>query len=163
GLPTNLGALRAILCHADVELGDARTTLLGEHPEMMNEAAVASPSIALFEQAIAKSPSASPGPRSGFGTSRRFAGEESAATLEMREGEIAVECPLAGSVVSVAVKEGDAVRAGDTVLVVSAMKMETAVTSPVSGTASRVADLVAGDAVVEGQIVAAIAPGEVAG
>ena len=34
GLPTNLGQLRAILAEPSVRAGDARTTLLAEHPEL---------------------------------------------------------------------------------------------------------------------------------
>src|SRR5205814_2404809 len=35
GLPTNLGQLRAILSHPEVRAGDARTTLLAEHPDLV--------------------------------------------------------------------------------------------------------------------------------
>ena len=35
GLPTNLGQLLAILSHPDVRAGNARTTMLTEHPELM--------------------------------------------------------------------------------------------------------------------------------
>src|SRR5208283_5473638 len=53
GLPTNLRQLRAILAHPAVRAGDARTTLLAEHPDLASPAgAVASPSAsqALLEQ-----------------------------------------------------------------------------------------------------------------
>ncbi len=50
-----------------------------------------------------------------------------------------VKTPLAGSVVRVSVREGQQVSEGDTVLVVEAMKMETAVSAPVSGAVARIA------------------------
>ncbi len=58
--------------------------------------------------------------------------------------------PLAGNVVRVAVKNGDQVKAGDTILVLEAMKMESAVTAP--GDAAIAQVLVnAGDSVKAGQ------------
>jgi len=45
-----------------------------------------------------------------------------------------VTSPMPGRIVSVNVKEGDAVEAGDTVMTVEAMKMENPVHAPVSGT-----------------------------
>lgn len=62
-----------------------------------------------------------------------------------------VTSPLAGSVLSIAVKQGDSVNAGDTLLVLEAMKMESNVASPQSGTVSEVL-VSAGDAVKSGQV-----------
>jgi acetyl/propionyl-CoA carboxylase alpha subunit/acetyl-CoA carboxylase carboxyltransferase component len=159
GLPTNLASLRAILSQAPVQAGDARTTFLAEHPELMQATGAVSGSIALFEQALAKSPSASLGIRRDQHLLPPYGGGQ-APTLEIAEGDVGVECPLAGSVVSIAVKAGDAVGAGDTLLIVSAMKMETAVSAPSAGIVSAIQELAEGDAVEVGQIVAAIAPGE---
>ena len=62
-----------------------------------------------------------------------------------------VTSPLAGSVLSVGVKPGDSVSAGDTLLVLEAMKMESNVASPQQGTVAEV--LVApGDAVKSGEV-----------
>ena len=52
------------------------------------------------------------------------------------DDEHAVRSPMGGTVIDVHVAEGDAVRAGDSLLVVSAMKMESVVTSPRTGRAS---------------------------
>jgi acetyl/propionyl-CoA carboxylase alpha subunit/acetyl-CoA carboxylase carboxyltransferase component len=161
GLPTNLASLRAILSHAQVQAGDARTTFLAEHPELLQaDRATVSPSVTLFEEQaalLARRTAAFPPPRSGSGGSPRSG--EMDGKLEVGEGEGGVVCPLAGSVVSIAVQEGDQVRAGDTLLIVSAMKMETAITSPLDGTVSRLQALSEGDAVAEDEIVAVIAPG----
>ena len=62
----------------------------------------------------------------------------------------AVVAPLAGSVARVLVKQGDAIEAGQTLVVLEAMKMETEITAPAAGTVSAV--LVSpGEAVQAGQ------------
>jgi methylmalonyl-CoA carboxyltransferase small subunit len=66
------------------------------------------------------------------------------------EGE-GVRAPLSGSVARIQVEEGQAVEAGDVVVVLEAMKMETEITAPTAGTVSSI--LVApGDAVTGGQL-----------
>ena len=77
--------------------------------------------------------------------------------LELLAGQRAVESPTGGSVVELRVQEGAHVAAGDPLLVVSAMKMETVVAAPCSGLISAVQPLNAGDAVAAGQLVA-VAP-----
>ena len=64
-----------------------------------------------------------------------------------------VGAPMAGSVIEVTVKTGQAVHAGQQLVVMSAMKMETAVCAPVAGVVTQVAcdqgdNLEAGDLVV---------------
>ena len=71
------------------------------------------------------------------------------------EGAQAVATAVQGSVWQVLVKEGDAVQAGDTLLVVESMKMEFAVTAPHAGTVWRLACR-EGGAVQAGQCVAVI-------
>jgi pyruvate carboxylase len=61
---------------------------------------------------------------------------------------------MPGTVVSIAVEKGAEVAEGDALVVLSAMKMETVVASPVSGVVSRIAAdvadvLAAGDLLVE--------------
>ena len=62
-----------------------------------------------------------------------------------------VVAPLPGRVISLKVKEGDTVKAGDEVVVLEAMKMENSITSDYDGTVQQVAvaegDNVATDAV----------------
>ncbi len=65
-------------------------------------------------------------------------------------GPGAVLSQLAGKVVAVNVKEGDAVKEGDVLLALEAMKMNTYVNSPKAGKVKKVAVAV-GDAVNEGQ------------
>lgn len=61
-----------------------------------------------------------------------------------------VRSQLAGRIVSVDVKEGDAVTAGQQMLVLEAMKMNTPVTAPKDGKVSKI-HVAAGDTVEEGQ------------
>ena len=61
-----------------------------------------------------------------------------------------VPSPLAGKVVSVDVKVGDAVKAGQNVVTLEAMKMNTYVTAPSDGTVKNIL-VNAGDSVEEGQ------------
>ena len=62
----------------------------------------------------------------------------------------AVVAPLAGSVFKVLVEEGQAIEAGQVLLILEAMKMETEITAPVAGTVS-VIHVEVGDAVQGGQ------------
>lgn len=66
-----------------------------------------------------------------------------------KEGQITTTMP--GNIVEVLVKEGDAVSAGDPVLVIEAMKMETEVKATVSGTVQEVL-IAKGDRVVPGEV-----------
>ena len=63
----------------------------------------------------------------------------------------ALTTPMAGTVVKVLVEAGAVVKAGDTLLVLEAMKMETEVTAPQDGKIKSV-DVGVGDAVQGGQV-----------
>lgn len=62
-----------------------------------------------------------------------------------------VKAPLSGSVSRVLVEQGQAVTAGQTLVVLEAMKMETEITAPADGTVTEVAVQV-GDTVSGGQV-----------
>lgn len=62
----------------------------------------------------------------------------------------AVVAPLAGSVARVLVAEGDEIGAGQVLLILEAMKMETEITAPAGGTVQRIL-VAAGEAVQGGQ------------
>ena len=59
---------------------------------------------------------------------------EEAGEVDIPTGMIAVETPIPGSVWQVHCQEGSAVSAGETLVVIEAMKMETAISAPVAGT-----------------------------
>ena len=158
GLATNLDQLKAILAHPSVRAGDARTTLLEENPDLLS----ADPGIAaangamtlLRQQATVMGLSVA----SGAGT--QPAAKAASAELAVEPGQQAVACPMAGSVLEVRATDGEEVAAGETLLVVSAMKMESAVASPCDGRVAALQPLQPGDTVEAGQVVAAIAPAE---
>jgi biotin carboxyl carrier protein len=66
-----------------------------------------------------------------------------------------VEFPIAGKVVGVEVKAGDAVTEGDTLCVLESMKMENPIVSPVDGTVTEIAPNI-GQVVEAGDLVAVI-------
>jgi acetyl/propionyl-CoA carboxylase alpha subunit/acetyl-CoA carboxylase carboxyltransferase component len=160
GLRTNLAELRAILSLPQVRSGDARTSLLEDCREILHAAAGAAgtnggPVGLLQKQATTLH--VDPARRAAsFGR----AGGSAAPGLELRAGERGVECPMAGAVVELRVRQGDTVGGGETLLVISAMKMETLITAPCSGRVTAVEPLSAGDTVAAGQVVAAIAPSD---
>lgn len=162
GLPTNLKQLRAILAHPDFRAGDARTSLLAEVPELMQAGRVAASkgtgnnsALKLLDQQASFV---------GRGTSSNIASKPSGLpALMVAEGQRSVECPMAGLVIELNVKQGAAVSTGDTLMVITAMKMETAVTAPCSGVVTDMQPLSVGDSVTAGQVIAVISPADGAG
>jgi acetyl-CoA carboxylase carboxyltransferase component/biotin carboxyl carrier protein len=151
GLPNNLAQLAAILANPTFRAGEARTTLLGENPDITSAAAAKPPSntLALLrQQAEALGGGKAVAPR-----------RTSSSSLRIKEGDDAIECPVSGTVLEIAVEIGSEVNAGDTLLVLTAMKMETAVTAPVAGVVTGIGAGSAGDVVVAGQVLVTIKPG----
>ena len=72
-----------------------------------------------------------------------------AAPRKVAAGANSVTAPLPGSVIAVKVKAGDAVKAGQQLLIIEAMKMENEVLAPADGTVSAV-HVAAGQAVQQG-------------
>ena len=64
--------------------------------------------------------------------------------------------PMSATVVSVLVKQGETVEAGQTLAVLEAMKMETSVTAPAAGVVASV-HVQAGDTIGEGQALVSVA------
>ena len=154
GLATNIGQLQAILGHPSVRAGDARTTLLEEDPGLLSATAEAATgaTLDLLRQQATLAGMANGGP-----TAPAAAPAEAIAP---QPGELAVACAMAGSVLEARLREGDTVAAGETLLIVSAMKMESQVVAPCAGVVTAAQPLNAGDSVHAGQIVAAVAPAE---
>ena len=67
-----------------------------------------------------------------------------------------ISSPLPGSVISVAVKEGQAVKKGDTLLVLESMKMENPILSDCDGTVTKIA-VAAGQSVMQDDLLVVIA------
>ncbi|MCY4142936.1 MAG: hypothetical protein OXG08_04500 [Gammaproteobacteria bacterium] len=151
GVATNLEQLKSILNHDDVRRGIARTSFLNDHPELLSRRISDGSSDLgeLFE-------------RSANGTRRLSTKFQTVAepsevrALQLRDEEESVSSAMAGTVVEVKARVGDRVQVGDPIFVVSAMKMESDVNAPIAGTITTLQDLVPGDSVQAGQVVAGI-------
>lgn len=66
-------------------------------------------------------------------------------------GSVAVNAPMPGNILDVRVKPGDSVKAGDTLLILEAMKMENEISAPQDGTIASV-DVRKGDVVDSGAL-----------
>ncbi|MDX2378596.1 MAG: carboxyl transferase domain-containing protein [Acidimicrobiia bacterium] len=139
GIPTNVAALRAVLAEPSVQAGDARTTLLAERPELLDVEATA-------------------GPLDALGRSPSISVEEvgSGPTLDVPDGCEAVTAHGSATVIEVLVASGDVVRAGEPMLIASAMKMETVIAAPTAGTIEAMLSLSVGDTIDAGRVLAAI-------
>ena len=92
------------------------------------------------------------GSTSGAAAPRRTAAKPAAAP---GAGSIKIEAGAAGKVFKIEKKVGDAVKKGDTVLVLEIMKMETPVVAPEDGTVASI-DVAVGDAVESGALLATL-------
>ena len=152
GLPTNLALLGDILVNSEVRAGDARTTLLYENPKLGGQSVtVHGPTLALLSDKA----SAMTNFRGG---AVRTPEALSVVSLEIEQGEESLESPMAGTIIETTLEAGREVSAGDTLLVISAMKMETGITAPCDGIISRALALDVGSQLSAGQIIAAIRP-----
>lgn len=154
GLPTNLAQLEAILGHADVRAGDARTTLLGEAPDLLSARPGASDTLSLYD-AQARNVGAG-----GTGRSSTAVEVTPMPELGVPDGARGIPAPMASTVVRVEVSEGAEVSLGGALLVVNAMKMETVISAPCAGIVVAIQPLSEGDAIGEGQVVAVVVPAE---
>lgn len=152
GVPTNIEQLKSILGHKELQSGSARTTFLDAHPELL---AADSESKSSLAELYARHSNGSP--MEQFSSPVHF-GKSTAQDLSVDPSDVPVRTPMSGSVVETKTRAGDTVVAGDPMLVVSAMKMESEITAPCSGTVVAVQELRTGDSVNANQVVASIAP-----
>lgn len=66
-------------------------------------------------------------------------------------GSVVVNAPMPGNILDVKVKPGDSVKAGDTLLILEAMKMENEISAPQDGTIASI-DVRKGDVVDSGAL-----------
>jgi len=64
--------------------------------------------------------------------------KKEAPVVTVGAGETAITAPMPGMIIEFKVKEGDSVKAGDTVLILEAMKMQNSIPSPVSGVVKKI-------------------------
>jgi acetyl-CoA carboxylase carboxyltransferase component/biotin carboxyl carrier protein len=137
-----------------VRAGDARTTLFSEHSDLAaptGAQASASGSLTLLEQQA----TALRGGKAALGPS---GAHPASASLAVPSGEDGVESPMAGAIIELPVEVGATVVAGEALMVISSMKMETAITAPCAGVVTQISPAEIGANVAAGQIIATIAP-----
>ena len=138
GAGTNIGFLQALLAHPEVAAGEAHTRFVDEHiAELVHGAEAYHP----------RGPGG--GPPGATPTAARV--------VAAPDGTEPLSAPLQGTVVALAVAEGEAVRAGQPVAVLEAMKMEHVIAASVAGVVRRLA-VRAGEVVLEGQPLAWLEP-----
>ena len=86
---------------------------------LLDEYEIVSPKAAPAPAPVASAPAAAPAP---------------ASAPAINAGESAVKAPLPGVVVAVKAQVGQAVKAGEAVVIIEAMKMENEIVAPVAGT-----------------------------
>jgi acetyl/propionyl-CoA carboxylase alpha subunit/acetyl-CoA carboxylase carboxyltransferase component len=169
GVATNAAFLRALLAHPAVARNAVDTRFVETHAaELVAAAAEPRPVSAPTDGGARR---AGPGARVDpvdplavltHGKSGGGPGERPPALEDDAPGTVSVRAPMQGTIVAVEVQAGDAVRAGATVVVLEAMKMEHVVVSERSGRVRSVA-VARGDTVFEGDALAAVEEGEIAG
>jgi len=157
GAPSNIGFLRALLADADVRADNVYTRLVDERAAALIEAAArmqpglffptAAPAAAGGRQAGARVDAVDPLAVLAFGKAAPQAVAEVAS--DAPEGTVPVPAPMQGTIVSVGVKEGDAVAAGQPLLIMDAMKMQHEIRSPARGYVRQIA-VEAGETIYEG-------------
>lgn len=107
------------------------------------------------EAVRASAPLAAPGaaaPRASAGAPAPAAARPAPAA----RGEGGIVAPMPGLVLAIKAKEGDTVAAGQTLLVMEAMKMENAIASPYAGTVTKIY-VRDGDSISEGDLLVEVA------
>jgi len=148
GLPTNIDELLAYLAMPSVRTGDARTTLVDETPAPAPSAASGLVAF-LAEHGQAHAPAGAAAAAPAFEDWTHEPGNE------------VLRSPMTSTLLELRVAPGDAVVAGTAVAVVTAMKMETVVTSPCDGVVERVVEAEAGASIAAGQPLVLVRPAAV--
>ena len=142
GVESNIPVLRALLAEPEVAQGKATTRFLDERLETILATAEG------FNARAMNSPEA--------------VVVEEVAAFETVAGAQAVGAPLQATVGQIEVLEGELVRAGQTLAILEAMKMEHVVVAPASGRVARIA-VARGQTLLRDQPILFIAPEEVEG
>jgi acetyl/propionyl-CoA carboxylase alpha subunit len=171
GVATNIPFLRNVLAHPEFAAGSIHTRWLDEHVAALaadgsGERPEAAP--ATNDGGFAGARVKSRDPLALFEHDARVKAERAAADVDEPvaptgpNGAAGVASPIQGTIVAIDVAVGDAVRRGQQVAVVEAMKMEHVITAPHGGIV-RAITMAAGDVVREGYPILFIEEGEVEG
>jgi acetyl-CoA carboxylase carboxyltransferase component/biotin carboxyl carrier protein len=160
GVPTNVPFLRRLLRHPAVVANDVSTRFVEDHlDELAADGDASGTPAAGAVLAGARVDATDPLAILAHGKSGPSATlEDELATAP--EGTVAITAPMQGSVVGIAVGEGEPVHVGQAVLVMEAMKMEHVIESSVGGVVRQVLVAV-GDAVFEGSPLVLVEEGDV--
>ena len=158
GAPSNIGFLRALLADKNVRADKVHTRYVDEHAGKLIAAASVLHGGQYFQATVAPSPG-------GRQVGARIDAVDPLAVLTFGrimaspavqdspsgapEGTMAVPAPMQGTIVSLSVREGDAVAAGQPLLIMDAMKMQHEIKSPARGYVRHIA-VEAGETVYEG-------------
>ncbi|MDN5919293.1 MAG: carbamoyl-phosphate synthase large subunit [Pseudonocardia sp.] len=164
GVDTNLDVLAGIAAHPAFAAGDLTTDFFDDHlaeilaaPRVRRHIGGRPPPPGTDPDRVARDGGGGPEPeRPG---SRPSGGAVRAHAPDIPDGATALRAELPGTVVTVEVTEGDEVRAGATMLVLEAMKMEHVVAAPVNGTV-RAIGAGAGETVAAGDVLAVLDPAD---
>jgi acetyl-CoA carboxylase carboxyltransferase component/biotin carboxyl carrier protein len=154
GVPTNIPFLRALLQHPAFAAAQVHTRFVEEHARELCAAA---------DSREAATAARTQGPGARIETldplavlnHGKGAGAPARAAPAPEAGTTALSAPLQGTIISIAVAAGKAVRAGEPILIMESMKMEHVIAAPISGFV-RALTVAAGDTVFEGQALAFI-------
>jgi acetyl/propionyl-CoA carboxylase alpha subunit/acetyl-CoA carboxylase carboxyltransferase component len=170
GVPTNLAFLQRLLRHPAFLSNRLHTGFVEEHmTELLGEEATrqagasarrvgarVDPDDPLAVLVHGKSAPAGIDPAPGESTDPAASADRAGAqVIAAPDGTVPLVAPVPGTVVSVSVRAGDTVRAGDEVLVMEAMKMEHVIQTHVGGIVRAVA-VARGDTILEGHPLAFI-------
>jgi acetyl/propionyl-CoA carboxylase alpha subunit/acetyl-CoA carboxylase carboxyltransferase component len=156
GAPSNIGFLRALIADKDVKGDKVHTRFVDEHARKLIGAAAKLNGGRYFQaaapasggrQAGAKVDAVDPLAVLTFG--KTAVKTETVVDSDAPEGTVPVPAPMQGTIVSLSVKEGDAVAAGQPLLIMDAMKMQHEIKSPARGYVRRIA-VEAGETIYEG-------------
>jgi acetyl/propionyl-CoA carboxylase alpha subunit/acetyl-CoA carboxylase carboxyltransferase component len=186
GVETNVGFLETLLAQEEVAAARMTTRFLDEHAARIVDAASHASRRSFFAASPVPASAASARPatvgvrvdavdplavvRHGKGASAEATVAATATPtstpavqeIDAPAGTFAVRAPIQGTVVSLAIAEGEAVAEGAALLVMEAMKMEHVVSAPASGRCRGVA-VAPGDTVFEGHALVFLEEADVAG
>ena len=159
GAPSNIAFLRALLADGDFRADKVHTRFIDEQAKRLIAASTklqgglyfpSAPSAASAptgRQAGARVDAVDPLAVLTFG--KAATQSEADVPSDGPEGTVPVPAPMQGTIVSISVKEGDAVAAGQPLLIMDAMKMQHEIRSPARGYVRRIA-VETGETIYEG-------------
>jgi acetyl/propionyl-CoA carboxylase alpha subunit/acetyl-CoA carboxylase carboxyltransferase component len=164
GVSTNISFLRALLRTPEFAAASVHTRFIEEHAAgLCAQAAELAPAENLTRRAGAKLETLDPlavlehGKSNAEAAALAPAPHAPAADIAAPDGTIGVPAPLQGTIISIAVTLGNAVREGDPLLIMESMKMEHVIGAPRSGVV-RAINVSQGDTVFEGHSLVFIEP-----